>query len=171
MPCVPVSVSLTFCKRHGEDVSSPYTGLLNTSTIAEDLIVNALPMRISVQAIRFHGAQCRIGWLCRHPSYFVGLLLKEARLPYSNYGHVVLAKPSPILFYPISSIEVSLQLLLGTISLLNMTLVLRAASTPLFGHLHGSSVHDCLLRNRQAASVLHLLHVRQFAQGLPCHGF
>ena len=55
-----------------------------------------------------------IGWpgwhLCRHPSYFVGLLLKEARLPYNNYGHVVLAKPSPILFYPISSVEVSLLL-------------------------------------------------------------
>ncbi len=48
------------------------------------------------------------GWMCRHPSYFVGLLLKEARLPYNNYGHVVLAKPSPILFYPISSVEVSL---------------------------------------------------------------
>lgn len=48
----------------------------------------------------------RSNWLCRHPSYFVGLLLKEASLPYSNYGHVVLAKPSPILFYPISSIEV-----------------------------------------------------------------
>ena len=46
--------------------------------------------------------------MCRHPSYFVGLLLKEARLPYNNYGHVVLAKPSPILFYPISSVEVSL---------------------------------------------------------------
>ncbi|CAK0785279.1 hypothetical protein CVIRNUC_008485 [Coccomyxa viridis] len=42
----------------------------------------------------------------RHPSYFVGLLLQGAKLPYSNYGHVVLAKPSPILFYPISSVEV-----------------------------------------------------------------
>ena len=42
---------------------------------------------------------------CRHPSYFVGLLLQGAKLPYSNFGHVVLAKPSPILFYPISSVE------------------------------------------------------------------
>lgn len=40
------------------------------------------------------------------PSYFVGLLLRNCRLPYDNYGHVVLAKPSPILFYPISSTEV-----------------------------------------------------------------
>ena len=40
------------------------------------------------------------------PSYFVGLLLEDCRLPYGNYGHVVLAKPSPILFYPISSSEV-----------------------------------------------------------------
>lgn len=42
----------------------------------------------------------------RHPSFFVGLLLHGAALPYANFGHVVLAKPSPILFYPISSTEV-----------------------------------------------------------------
>lgn len=42
----------------------------------------------------------------RHPSFFVGLLLRGASLPYANFGHVVLAKPSPILFYPISSTEV-----------------------------------------------------------------
>lgn len=40
------------------------------------------------------------------PSYFVGLLLRDCALPYDNYGHVVLARPSPILFYPISSTEV-----------------------------------------------------------------
>ena len=43
----------------------------------------------------------------QHPSHFVGLLLRGAGLPWPNYGHVVLAKPSPILFYPISSTEVS----------------------------------------------------------------
>lgn len=43
----------------------------------------------------------------RHPSFFVGLLLHDAALPYANFGHVVLAKPSPILFYPISSTEVT----------------------------------------------------------------
>jgi squalene monooxygenase len=42
----------------------------------------------------------------RQPSFFVGLVLRDAALPYRNYGHVVLAKPSPILFYPISSTEV-----------------------------------------------------------------
>eukprot|EP01025_Chloroclados_australasicus_P010239 TRINITY_DN1408_c0_g1_i1.p1 TRINITY_DN1408_c0_g1~~TRINITY_DN1408_c0_g1_i1.p1 ORF type:complete len:546 (-),score=66.46 TRINITY_DN1408_c0_g1_i1:926-2476(-) len=42
----------------------------------------------------------------QHPSYFVGLLLKDTKLPHPNHGHVVLAKPSPILFYPISSTEV-----------------------------------------------------------------
>lgn len=42
-----------------------------------------------------------------HPSYFVGLLLRGCSLPHANFGHVVLAKPSPILFYPISSTEVS----------------------------------------------------------------
>jgi squalene monooxygenase len=41
-----------------------------------------------------------------HPSYFVGLLLRGCSLPHANFGHVVLAKPSPILFYPISSTEV-----------------------------------------------------------------
>lgn len=43
----------------------------------------------------------------KHPSFFVGLLLKGCSLPHANFGHVVLAKPSPILFYPISSSEVS----------------------------------------------------------------
>jgi hypothetical protein len=42
----------------------------------------------------------------KQPSYFVGLLLKGVALPFPNHGHVVLAKPSPILFYPISSKEV-----------------------------------------------------------------
>jgi len=39
------------------------------------------------------------------PSFFVGLLLQDCALPYPNHGHVVLADPSPILFYPISSTE------------------------------------------------------------------
>ena len=39
------------------------------------------------------------------PSTFVGLLLKGVPLPYPAHGHVVLAKPSPILVYPISSKE------------------------------------------------------------------
>ena len=41
-----------------------------------------------------------------HPSFFVGLILRGCSLPWPNYGHVVLARPSPILFYPISSTEV-----------------------------------------------------------------
>lgn len=41
-----------------------------------------------------------------HPSFFVGLILKDCKLMYPNHGHVILAKPSPILFYPISSTEV-----------------------------------------------------------------
>lgn len=40
------------------------------------------------------------------PSCFVGLVLENCNLPYANHGHVVLADPSPILFYPISSTEV-----------------------------------------------------------------
>ncbi|XP_071724537.1 squalene epoxidase 3-like [Rutidosis leptorrhynchoides] len=40
------------------------------------------------------------------PSCFVGLVLEDCKLPFENYGHVILADPSPILFYPISSTEV-----------------------------------------------------------------
>lgn len=40
------------------------------------------------------------------PSCFVGLILENCQLPFANHGHVVLADPSPILFYPISSTEV-----------------------------------------------------------------
>ncbi|MBA0792603.1 hypothetical protein Gohar_017087, partial [Gossypium harknessii] len=39
------------------------------------------------------------------PSSFVGLVLENCHLPYSDHGHVILADPSPILFYPISSTE------------------------------------------------------------------
>ncbi|XP_016434789.2 squalene epoxidase 3 [Nicotiana tabacum] len=42
------------------------------------------------------------------PSCFVGLVLEleNDQLPYPNHGHVILADPSPILFYPISSTEI-----------------------------------------------------------------
>nr|BBE15483.1 squalene epoxidase [Polygala tenuifolia] len=40
------------------------------------------------------------------PSCFVGLVLENCNLPYANHGHVILADPSPILFYPISSTEI-----------------------------------------------------------------
>ncbi|XP_030497060.1 squalene monooxygenase SE1 [Cannabis sativa] len=40
------------------------------------------------------------------PSCFVGLVLENCNLPYVNHGHVILADPSPILFYQISSTEV-----------------------------------------------------------------
>ncbi|KVH93408.1 Aromatic-ring hydroxylase-like protein [Cynara cardunculus var. scolymus] len=40
------------------------------------------------------------------PSCFVGLVLENVDLPYANHGHVILADPSPILFYPISNTEV-----------------------------------------------------------------
>ncbi|KAL5217648.1 hypothetical protein ABZP36_018332 [Zizania latifolia] len=40
------------------------------------------------------------------PSCFVGLVLENCQLPHANHGHVVLANPSPILFYPISSTEI-----------------------------------------------------------------
>ncbi|KAK7386986.1 hypothetical protein VNO78_27414 [Psophocarpus tetragonolobus] len=36
----------------------------------------------------------------------VGLVLENCQLPFENYGHVILADPSPILFYRISSTEV-----------------------------------------------------------------
>lgn len=40
------------------------------------------------------------------PSCFVGLVLENCQLPLANHGHVILADPSPILFYPISSTEI-----------------------------------------------------------------
>lgn len=40
------------------------------------------------------------------PSYFVGLILENCQLPHKNHGHVVLADPSPVLFYQISSTEI-----------------------------------------------------------------
>ncbi|KAF2294290.1 hypothetical protein GH714_008905 [Hevea brasiliensis] len=40
------------------------------------------------------------------PSCFVAMVLENCELPYANHGHVILADPSPILFYPISSTEV-----------------------------------------------------------------
>ncbi|MFN8288497.1 MAG: FAD-dependent monooxygenase [Chitinophagales bacterium] len=38
-------------------------------------------------------------------SYFLGLILKDCNLPYPNHGHVIVAKPSPCLIYPISGSE------------------------------------------------------------------
>ncbi|MFQ6648803.1 hypothetical protein Gotur_021344, partial [Gossypium turneri] len=40
------------------------------------------------------------------PSYFVGLTLTNCNLPKENYGAIILAHPSPIVFYPISSTEI-----------------------------------------------------------------
>ena len=44
--------------------------------------------------------------MCRKTSTFVGLILKDVKLPYPNHGHVILGSPSPILVYPIASNEV-----------------------------------------------------------------
>ncbi|XP_057784402.1 squalene epoxidase 3-like isoform X2 [Salvia miltiorrhiza] len=40
------------------------------------------------------------------PSCFVALVLENCQLPFENHGHVILADPSPILFYRISSSEI-----------------------------------------------------------------
>lgn len=41
-------------------------------------------------------------------SHFVAMALnlENGKLPHPNHGHVILADPSPVLFYPISSTEV-----------------------------------------------------------------
>jgi squalene monooxygenase len=62
-------------------------------TVVCDGMYSALRSKLSKPDLRF-------------PSFFVGLLLKDAKLPHSNYGHVVLANPSPVLFYPVSSTEI-----------------------------------------------------------------
>jgi squalene monooxygenase len=41
-----------------------------------------------------------------HPSYFVGIILKNVDLPNPGHGHVVLGDPSPVLLYPIGPGEV-----------------------------------------------------------------
>lgn len=38
-------------------------------------------------------------------SYFLGLILKDAHMPYKNHGHVIVAEPSPCLVYPVTSTE------------------------------------------------------------------
>ncbi|PSS19289.1 Squalene monooxygenase [Actinidia chinensis var. chinensis] len=40
------------------------------------------------------------------PSCFVGLVLENCQIPFANHRHVILADPSPILFYQISSTEI-----------------------------------------------------------------
>ncbi|KHG05747.1 Squalene monooxygenase [Gossypium arboreum] len=40
------------------------------------------------------------------PSYFVGFILTNCKLSDQNYGAIILADPSPIVFYPISSTEI-----------------------------------------------------------------
>ncbi|RWV84678.1 hypothetical protein GW17_00053594 [Ensete ventricosum] len=40
------------------------------------------------------------------PSYFVGLLLEDCQLPLPNHAHFILADPSIVLFYSISSTEI-----------------------------------------------------------------
>ena len=39
-------------------------------------------------------------------SKFYGLVLQTKNLPFPNHGHVIMADPAPVLFYPISSTEV-----------------------------------------------------------------
>ena len=38
-------------------------------------------------------------------SFFMGMILKDCQLPFKNHGHVIVAKPSPCLVYPISNTE------------------------------------------------------------------
>lgn len=38
-------------------------------------------------------------------SYFLGIILKDANMPYKNHGHVIIAQPSPCLIYPVTSTE------------------------------------------------------------------
>ncbi|KAH9748730.1 Squalene monooxygenase [Citrus sinensis] len=55
-----------------------------------------------------HTAYAPLTVVCDDPLLFRGLGLGElyCKLPFANHGHVVLAEPSPILFYPISSTEI-----------------------------------------------------------------
>lgn len=41
-------------------------------------------------------------------SFFIGLVLKDCKLPFPNHGHVFLSAPTPFICYPISSTETRL---------------------------------------------------------------
>ena len=75
-------------KIDGEDVVSRAS-----LTVVCDGMYSSLRSKLSKPDLKF-------------PSFFVGLLLKDVELPHPNYGHVILAQPSPVLFYPVSSSEV-----------------------------------------------------------------
>lgn len=57
--------------------------------VACDGIFSALRKKLSEPEVRL-------------PGFFVGAVLRDTTLPYGPRGHVVLASPSPVLFYPIS---------------------------------------------------------------------
>jgi len=77
-------------RRTGEEVDRVARGQL---TVVCDGMYSTLRNRLSTPDISL-------------PSFFVGLLLKGCSLPVPDQAAVVLASPSPILFYPISSVEV-----------------------------------------------------------------
>lgn len=58
--------------------------------VACDGIFSALRKRLAEPEVRL-------------PGFFVGAVLRDATLPFGPRGHVVLASPSPVLFYPISA--------------------------------------------------------------------
>lgn len=82
----------------GEDVAS---NLSNNSKLLYQ-IYQAFKVAITVVKPSFFP----FPWQVAVPSSFVGLVLENCPLPFANHGHVILADPSPVLFYPISSNEI-----------------------------------------------------------------
>lgn len=83
----------------GEDVASNLSNNIKTS----------LPNLSSFQSSHYwqlNQSFFPFSWQVAVPSSFVGLVLENSPLPYTNHGHVILADPSPVLFYPISSYEI-----------------------------------------------------------------
>ncbi|KAJ0582991.1 putative squalene monooxygenase [Helianthus annuus] len=80
-------------------------GVRYKTRAGEDIIANA-PLTIVCDGCF---SNLRRG-LCKPevdiPSSFAALLLKNCEAPYPNHGHVILADPSPILCYRISSTEI-----------------------------------------------------------------
>ena len=77
-------------RRSGEEKDRLARGLL---TVVCDGMYSTIRYRLAVPEIAT-------------PSSFVGIILEGVQLPVADHACVVLASPSPILFYPISSCEV-----------------------------------------------------------------
>ncbi|KAL2915780.1 Squalene epoxidase [Polyrhizophydium stewartii] len=92
-----------------ELVTDPKTGvntgvLISTKTSDKPVLASA-PLTVVADGCfsKFRKQFISRDTVCK--SHFVGFIIRDCPLPHMNHGHVVLAKPSPILLYQIGSHE------------------------------------------------------------------